>query len=83
LGGAFSKAQYLGSVASGYLNYTLWEPEAIGVRLYGDAAIIRYQAQVQFLVGGSPDGGRFWHTDAYEKRGGRWQAVWSQITRIT
>ena len=25
---------------------------------------------------------RFWHTDIYELRDGRWQVVWSQATRI-
>jgi len=82
-GGASSKEQYLSSVGFGQINYRLWEPDEIQVRIYGEAAIIRYQAQIQILVGGNPDGGRFWHTDSYEKRDGRWKAVWSQATRIT
>jgi hypothetical protein len=81
-GGSASKEQYLSGLASGQVKYLLWEPDAIQVRIYGDAAIIRYQAQIQIVVGGKPDGGRFWHTDSYEKRDGRWQAVWSQATRI-
>jgi hypothetical protein len=52
------------------------------VRLHGDAAVIRYQSQIQILVSGKLDSGRFWHTDSYEKRHGGWQAVWSQATRI-
>ena len=28
------------------------------------------------------DSDRFWHTDMYDLRDGRWQAVWSQATRI-
>ena len=28
------------------------------------------------------DRDRFWHTDVYELRDDRWQAVWSQATRI-
>ena len=28
------------------------------------------------------DRDRFWHTELYEVREGRWQAVWSQATRI-
>jgi hypothetical protein len=81
-GGSASKEQYLSGLASGQVKYLLWEPDAIQVRIYGDAAIIRYQAQIQIVVGGKLDGGRFWHTDSYEKRDGRWQAVWSQATRI-
>jgi hypothetical protein len=81
-GGSASKEQYLSGLASGQVKYLLWEPDAIQVRIYSDAAIIRYQAQIQIVVGGNADGGRFWHTDSYEKRDGRWQAVWSQATRI-
>jgi hypothetical protein len=81
-GRAATKEQYLSGVASGQVNYLLWEPGDMAVRTYGDAAIIRYQAQIQIVVGGNPDGGHFWHTDSYEKRDGRWQAVWSQATRI-
>jgi hypothetical protein len=81
-GGVASKEQYLDGVRSGQFRYVLWEPDEIAVRLYGDAAIIRYQSEIQIRVGGNPDRGRFWHTDSYEKRDGRWQAVWSQATRI-
>ena len=55
----------------------------IEVRRYGDAAVIRYQAQAQALAAGRPTGlRRFWHTDIYEKRSGDWQIVWSQATLI-
>jgi hypothetical protein len=81
-GRSFSKTQYLGGITSGQLKYLLWEPDEIHVRLHGDAAVIRYQSQIQILVSGKLDSGRFWHTDSYEKRRGRWQAVWSQATRI-
>ena len=84
LGGTLSKAQYLGLVASGEIDYLEWEPEAIDVKLYGDAAVIRYRAQLRITVKGLPNApsGRFWHMDLYEKRNGRWQAVWSQATQI-
>jgi hypothetical protein len=81
-GRSLSKEQYLGGIASGQLKYLLWEPDEIHVRLYGDAAVIRYQSQIQIRVSGNLDSGRFWHTDSYEKRYGQWQAVWSQATRI-
>jgi hypothetical protein len=81
-GGSLSKEQYLGGIASGQLKYLVFEPDAIEVRVYRDAAVIRYQSRIQILVAGTLDAGRFWHTDSYEKRDGRWQAVWSQATRI-
>jgi ketosteroid isomerase-like protein len=82
-GGALSKEQYLRDVASGDLNYLEWEPGEMRVRLYGNAAVIRYQARLIVSVKGSP--GRpvtFWHTDLYEKRNGQWQIVWAHATQL-
>ena len=82
-GVVLSKEQYLSQIASGELDYLLWEPDAIEVRRYGDAAVIRYRAQAQATFAGrKTPRGRFWHTDVYEKRDGRWQVVWSQATQI-
>jgi hypothetical protein len=84
LGGALTKDLYLGQVASGEIDYLEWEPGPIEVRAYGDSAVIRYQATLKVKVAALPDApsGRFWHTDLYEKRDGRWQVVWSQATQI-
>jgi uncharacterized protein DUF4440 len=83
LGGALSKEQYLGAVASGDIDYRVWEPGAIEVRLYGEAAIIRYQSKLEIVVQGRQVPPRsYWHTDSYERRNGRWQVVWSQATAI-
>ena len=84
LGGSLSKDQYLGAIAAGEIDYLVWEPGAIEVRVYGDAAVIRYQAELQIKVKAIPEApsGRFWHTDLYERRSGLWQVVWSQATQI-
>ena len=83
LGGTLSKEQYLGGVASGEINYLVWEPDAIAVRVYGEAALIRYQSELEIVVQGRKvPRQRYWHTDSYEKREGRWQVVWSQATAI-
>ena len=42
---------------------------------------MRFQARIAIGQGQAFDG-LFWHTDYYEWRGGRWQAVWSQATRV-
>ena len=82
-GQSLSKDQYLEQIASGELDYVLWEPDVIEVRRYGDAAVLRYRAQAQAVFAGQRTPlRRFWHTDVYEKRNGRWQAVWSQATLI-
>jgi len=82
-GATLSKEQYLGQIASGQLDYLVWEPGTIEVRRYGEAAVLRYQAQAQAVFAGQrTPSRRFWHTDVYERRSGRWQAVWSQATQI-
>lgn len=83
IGDALSRDEYLGAIATGYLKYLVWEPEAIEVRLYGNAAAIRYQAQLEVIFGEHKVPiSRYWHTDTYELHDGCWLAVWSQATAI-
>ena len=82
-GVTMSKQDYLGGIASGELDYLVFESASeVHVRVYEGAAVVRYQARIEILVKGERDAGLFWHTDLYELRVGRWQAVWSQATRI-
>jgi hypothetical protein len=82
-GGALSKEQYLGAVGAGEVDYLYWEPDSIAVRLYGDAAVIRYPSHLEIVVQGRHiPRQRYWHTDLYERRDGQWQVVWSQATQI-
>ena len=82
-GGSMSKEQYLGRIADGSLNYLVWEPEEIRLRVYRNSAVLRYRAHLRVSVNGSA--GRdvhFWHTDLYEKRKGQWQIVWAHATLV-
>ena len=82
-GGSVSKDEYLEGIASGELDYLVWEPETIEVRLYGQAAVIRYRSQLEIVVRGQKIPlRRYWHTDSYEKRDARWQVIWSHATEI-
>ena len=83
-GGVRSKEEYLGGVASGAINYQVWEFDSpIAVRLYEGVALLRYRSRLDIIVGGQALGlRRYWHTDSYEWRDGRWQVVWSQATAI-
>lgn len=84
LGQALSREEYLGAVASGRVDYLQWEPTTpIEVRLYGYAAAIRYQSQIEIVFEGQRlPRQRYWHTDVYEQRDGCWRVVWSQATAI-
>jgi hypothetical protein len=84
-GHPISKREYLDAIGSGALDYEVFEPSSeIRVRMFGsEAAAVRYKARIMIHDHeGGTDAGLFWHTDLYELRGGRWQAVWSQATRI-
>jgi hypothetical protein len=82
-GATLTREDYLGAVASGAIDYLEWEPDTIDVRLYGEAAIIRYMARLVIVAFGQRmPPARFWHTDAYELHDGQWQVVWSQATEI-
>jgi hypothetical protein len=83
-GAALSRDAYLGQIAEGVLVYRQFEPEGeIAIRPLGAAAAaVRYEALIDAAFPGGHDRDRFWHTDLYEFRNGRWQAVWSQATRI-
>jgi hypothetical protein len=82
-GKVLSKHAYLEAVRSGDIDYALWEAGEIVVRSYGHVAVIRYPSEIAFKVGGTrTPRGRYWHTDLYEHRNGRWQVVWSQATAI-
>ncbi|HJU88517.1 MAG TPA: nuclear transport factor 2 family protein [Gemmatimonadaceae bacterium] len=83
LGGAISKEQYLGAIRAGQIRYLFWEPDEIAVRLYGEVAVIRYQSRLEIVVQGRHiPRQRYWHTDVYERREGRWQVAWSHATEI-
>jgi uncharacterized protein DUF4440 len=80
-GDSYSKDEYLAAIASGTVNYLLWEPQEIDVRVHLDAGCVRDRSTIKIVVGGEESGpGRYWHTDFYEKQNGRWRVVWSQAT---
>ena len=83
-GVAITKDQYLGGIASGQIDYLVWEPEGeIAVPVHGNSGAVRYRARLEIVVQGQRNPmRRYWHTDVYEKRDGRWQVIWSQATEI-
>ncbi len=81
-GAVLSGAAYLGSIADQTIRYDRFEPVgAVRALVHGDTAILRYVVRIEIAWEGGYDRGEFWHTDYWERRDGRWQAVWSQATR--
>jgi hypothetical protein len=84
-GASMSRDDYLGQIASGELDYAVFEPEAesdVSVRLFAGGAAVRYVARIVVAFPGGTDDARFWHTDLWEPHADGWQATWSQATRI-
>lgn len=83
-GAPLTKREYLDSLSAGQLDYVNWEAGEIAVRLSGDIAVIRYRDAVFEVArdGNVVHRGPMYHTNVYEKRGGRWQIVWSQASGI-
>ena len=83
-GATLTKAEYLGGIASGEINYLVFEPDGeIAVQVYGEAVVIRYRSRLEIIVAGRHlPPGRCWHTDLYDRCAGRWQVVWSHATEI-
>jgi hypothetical protein len=82
-GSTYTKTEYLASIKRGELQYLVWQPLDIDARVSGDAGCVRYRSRLNIVVGGFENGlGDYWHTDYYEKRGGRWRVVFSQATAI-
>ena len=82
-GDTYTKQEYLGDIASGVVDYRVWEPRDIDVHVCGDAGCVRYHSNLEIIVAGRRIGpSLYWHTDYYERRDGRWQVIWSHATEI-
>jgi hypothetical protein len=84
LGVPTSREEYVGSVASGQLDFLAFEAVSdIVVRLYDDdAAVARYKSSVDLAAFGQRLTHQAMHTDLLERNRGRWQVVWAQTTAI-
>lgn len=83
-GAPFTREEYLGALQSGQLDYVAWDAGEITVKLFGNAAVIRYRDNRFDVNSGSNvvHRGPMYHTNLYERRGGQWQIVWSQASGI-
>jgi ketosteroid isomerase-like protein len=84
-GHSWTKAEYLGGIESGEIDYRRFEPvSAIEVMLDGDVAVLRYRSAIEISVAGREPGElEAWHLDCYRRTTAGWQIRWSQATAIT
>jgi hypothetical protein len=81
-GSEYTRQTYLNQIESGELDYRIWEPGEITVRLYKNVAVIRYDdsAFEVFVNGNLARSGLLCHTNLYERQNGQWKIVWSQAS---
>ncbi|QCO96766.1 nuclear transport factor 2 family protein [Arthrobacter sp. 24S4-2] len=78
-----TRDQYLGAIESGRIDYAMFEPGEMSVRVNGNLAVLRYRAELEATHDGQPVPRRaYWHTACFEREGPIWQAVWSQATAV-
>ena len=77
------KAQMLDAFKSGQSKLTSDELSDVKVRVYGNAAVVTGKADVKGTLGGQDATGQVLFTRVYVKKGGRWESVSYQQTRIS
>ena len=77
-GRVLSRARYIELIAEAPF-YSAWEHGSMQVRASLSMGAVKYMARLTFPSGKVVE---CWHTDIYELRGSRWQAVWSQATQF-
>jgi ketosteroid isomerase-like protein len=77
-----TKVQFLDSLRTGRQKYFAIAPEDTAVRVFGDTAVSTGQSAMHVSAGGQESRFRIRFTDVWVRRGGRWQMVAWQSTRL-
>jgi len=82
-GGIIDKSRFLAVIKSGALSHEMMESDDMRVRTYGDSAIVTGLTRTKGKYLGQEFTTQERATDVLIKRNGRWQYVFSQLTRFT
>ena len=82
-GGMIDKARFLGVIKSGDLNHETMESDDVRARVYGDSAFVTSVTATKGKFMGQEFSTRERATDVFVKQNGRWQCVFSQLTRFS
>jgi ketosteroid isomerase-like protein len=77
------KAQMVNAFKTGQTKLTSDELSDMKVRVYGNTAVITGKADVKGMLGGKDATGQIMFTRVYVKKGGQWQSVAFQQTRVS
>jgi ketosteroid isomerase-like protein len=81
-GGIIEKARFLGVVESGALIHEMMESDDVEVRIYGDSAVVSGLTRTKGKFMGQDFSTQERATDVFVMQNGRWQCVFSQLTRF-
>ena len=76
------KAQTLGAIKSGQIKLTQDDLSDMKVHVYGNTAVVQGKADVKGVVAGQPMTGPIAFTRVWVKKGGKWQSVAFQQTKV-
>ena len=77
-----TKQSLIGNMESGSTVYTSVVPSDVKAQDLGDAVVLTGSCRIGVNAGGRPNSFGVRFTDVYAKRGGRWQMVSWQSTRL-
>ena len=77
-----TKKSLIGGMTSGSTVYTSVEPSDVKAQDLGDTVVLTGIAQIKVVSGGTPNAFGVRFTDVYTRRGGSWQMVTWQSTRL-
>lgn len=73
----------LGGIDAGAPDFLAIQPTTpIDVDVHGNHALVRYQVRIELTIFGAHLEHLMWDTLRYERRQGRWIAVWEQTTAV-
>jgi ketosteroid isomerase-like protein len=82
-GDIIDRSRFLAVIKSGALTHEMMESDDVSVRIYGDTAILMGLTRSKGKFMGQDFTTRERATDIFVKQHGRWQCVFSQLTRVT
>ena len=77
-----TKKSLIGAMESGATVYTAVEPSDVVAQDLGDVVVLTGIAAISVNAGGKPNSFRVRFTDVYASKGGQWQMVTWQSTRL-
>jgi len=77
-----TKQSLIGSMTSGTTVYTAIEPSGVKAQDFGDTVVLTGAARISVMSNGRPNSFGVRFTDVYVNKGGQWQMVAWQSTRL-